>query len=214
MIPKQKPAKRDAKRTQERLRAKAEELFVKKGYHAVAVDEIAAAAGVNKRMIYVYFGSKEKLYEEVIASIFRRIKMLDINDILAIEDFQQRLEAMMRTYFNFLRDNPTFVRLLAWETLYVDKDSIHRLVSQALGGLGLIRRILSDGVAAGHIRKDMDVRMLSLSINSLFLNFFNLKPLIEESWGKSLASNEATEAVLNHTIRLVCRGMLPEPEHA
>ena len=209
MIAATKPAKRDAKRTRERLRAQAELLFVKKGYHAVSVDEIADAAGVNKRMIYVYFGSKEKLYEEVIASIFQRVKDLNMDEILTIADFRQRLETMMRTYFNFLRDNPNFVRLLAWETLYVDKDSIHRLVGQAFAGLGVLRRILSDGIASGDIRRDMDVKMLSMSINSLFLNFFTLRPLIEESWGQSLSSNEAMEAVFNHTIRLVTHGMLP-----
>ncbi len=36
--------------------------FASDGYHAASMDEIAAAAGVSKPMLYAYFGSKEGLY--------------------------------------------------------------------------------------------------------------------------------------------------------
>ncbi len=58
--------KRDAKAARKRLLREAEKLFVIKGYHVVTVDEIASKSKLNKRMIYVYFGSKEKLYSEVL----------------------------------------------------------------------------------------------------------------------------------------------------
>lgn len=40
----------------------AERAFARRGYHAASMDEIAAAAGVTKPMIYSYFGSKEGLF--------------------------------------------------------------------------------------------------------------------------------------------------------
>ena len=51
-----------AQREEQMLRV-AERLFAKRGYHSVAVDEIAAGAGVTKPMVYAYFGSKEGLFE-------------------------------------------------------------------------------------------------------------------------------------------------------
>ena len=37
-------------------------MFSARGYHAVSVEELAAAAGVTKPMVYAYFGSKEGLF--------------------------------------------------------------------------------------------------------------------------------------------------------
>jgi AcrR family transcriptional regulator len=37
-------------------------LFSRRGYHAVSVDDVAAAAGVTKPMVYSYFDSKEGLF--------------------------------------------------------------------------------------------------------------------------------------------------------
>ena len=40
----------------------AHSLFAERGYAAVTMDEIAAAVGVTKPLIYNYFGNKESLY--------------------------------------------------------------------------------------------------------------------------------------------------------
>src|SRR5689334_11093552 len=42
--------------------AAAERLFSERGYHGVSMDEIAAASGITKPMLYDYFGSKEGLF--------------------------------------------------------------------------------------------------------------------------------------------------------
>ena len=44
----------------------AEKLFEANGFHATGVDAIADKAGVTKRTLYKYFGSKEKLIEAVL----------------------------------------------------------------------------------------------------------------------------------------------------
>jgi AcrR family transcriptional regulator len=42
--------------------AAAERLFSDHGYHGVSMDQIAAASGISKPMLYEYFGSKEGLF--------------------------------------------------------------------------------------------------------------------------------------------------------
>ena len=61
--------------------AAAELLFSERGYHGVSMDEIAAASGISKPMLYEYFGSKEglllacverargRLFEEIAAAV-------------------------------------------------------------------------------------------------------------------------------------------------
>ena len=57
--------KRDPAGTQKRILAAALKEFAEKGPAGARVDEIARLAGVNKRMLYHYFGSKDDLYREV-----------------------------------------------------------------------------------------------------------------------------------------------------
>ncbi len=57
---------RDAEATRAALLERATREFADRGYDGARVDEIAEAAGINKRMIYAYFGDKEGLYRAVL----------------------------------------------------------------------------------------------------------------------------------------------------
>src|SRR6478752_5043378 len=54
----------DNKRKQ--ILATAAEMFSSQPYHKVRLDDVAAAAGVGKGTLYVYFPSKEELYITII----------------------------------------------------------------------------------------------------------------------------------------------------
>ncbi len=57
------------------LRA-AETLFAQKGYMGARVAEIADEAGVDKRLVFYYFGTKQGLYAEILESFFNRAEPL------------------------------------------------------------------------------------------------------------------------------------------
>ncbi len=59
-------------------------LFAAKGLDGTTIEEVAAAAGVSKPVIYEHFGSKEGLYRQVVESEFR-ILLDAINNSLAEE---------------------------------------------------------------------------------------------------------------------------------
>src|SRR5437016_13458840 len=57
---------RNPERTQERILKAAFKEFAGKGFAGARVDSIARRAGINKRMLYHYFGDKEALFREVL----------------------------------------------------------------------------------------------------------------------------------------------------
>lgn len=59
--------------TKQKILCAAEDAFAQKGLYGARVDEIAELSGVNKRMIYAHFESKENLYIEVINRIYTRM---------------------------------------------------------------------------------------------------------------------------------------------
>jgi AcrR family transcriptional regulator len=71
MTPQQRQDRRWTRRKEERpaeLMAAALDLFVERGYAATRLDDVAARAGVSKGTLYLYFSSKEELFEAVIRS--------------------------------------------------------------------------------------------------------------------------------------------------
>ena len=57
---------RSAGKTRRRILDAAYELFYRKGFNRVGVDEIASASGVTKRSLYYHFKSKDELLASVL----------------------------------------------------------------------------------------------------------------------------------------------------
>src|ERR1700754_2019020 len=69
---------RDPDRTRAVILAAATDEITAKGLGGARVDEIAARAGVNKRMIYHYFGDKDGLYLAVLEATYAAIRTAEI----------------------------------------------------------------------------------------------------------------------------------------
>jgi TetR/AcrR family transcriptional regulator len=57
---------RRSEQSQQQILAAAEAEFADKGLAGARVDAIAEASGINKQMIYYYYGSKDDLYLAVL----------------------------------------------------------------------------------------------------------------------------------------------------
>lgn len=102
---------RDPSETQRRILAAALHEFSAKGIAGARVDEIAARAKVNKRMLYYYFGSKEGLFRAV------------LGQRLAEQAEQPRARELAERLDTVSAARPTggeFVRLHMWEALQHD----------------------------------------------------------------------------------------------
>jgi len=62
------PRRRNAAATREAILASARRAFAQSGYDGAGVREIAAGAGVTAMLVNRYFGSKERLFTEVLAA--------------------------------------------------------------------------------------------------------------------------------------------------
>ncbi len=66
------PQRRDPAATRKKLLAAARREFADNGLAGARVDEIAARAGVNKQLVYHYFGDKDALYLAVLNGSMRK----------------------------------------------------------------------------------------------------------------------------------------------
>jgi AcrR family transcriptional regulator len=100
---------RDAAATKELLLAAATDEFAEHGLAGARIDRIAERAGANKRLLYVYFGDKDQLFDAVLE---RQIATLAEAVPLTADD----LGAFAAAKFDHLLAYPQVARLAAWRS--------------------------------------------------------------------------------------------------
>ena len=101
---------RQSRATQERLLAAALEEFQRHGLSGARVDRIAERAKSNKRLIYIYFGDKEGLFDTVVAR--------DVEAMLDAVPFDAYdLPGYAVDLLDYLEDRPAVLRLFSWRNL-------------------------------------------------------------------------------------------------
>ncbi|MER5527859.1 TetR family transcriptional regulator [Streptomyces sp. NPDC002677] len=101
---------RDSSATKARLLDAAFSEFAAYGIAGARVDRIAEAAGANKRLIYVYFGNKEQLFDEVLQRAMTagaESVPFDVGD----------LPGYAGAIFDHLVARPDLMRLRLWKLL-------------------------------------------------------------------------------------------------
>ncbi|MFM1851416.1 MAG: hypothetical protein RIS54_1100 [Verrucomicrobiota bacterium] len=192
----------------ERLLAVATRLFAQGGFRGTTVDEIVAAAGVNKRMVYHYFGDKEHLYHAVLVEAYHGLEAVEIGTLGQTADIDALAAAIVRAYFEFLEAHPEFVRLLLWENLN-DGRGLAQIGSQLSKDpmLQLLQRLLADGIKAGRIRPDMDARHLLISIIGLCLVYSSNRFTLSQALKLDLGSPRVRADGIRHVTRLLLDGI-------
>ncbi|MFG2292304.1 TetR family transcriptional regulator [Streptomyces sp. NPDC048603] len=101
---------RDSQATKARILQAAFAEFAEYGIAGARIDRIAEAAGANKRMIYVYYGNKEQLFDQVIQ------QALDAGAESVPFDAED-LPRYAGAVFDHLTADPRLMRLVTWKRL-------------------------------------------------------------------------------------------------
>lgn len=86
-------------------------VFVEKGYHQAAMDDIAASAGVSKPVLYQHFPGKLELYLALVDQHASELETL-VRDALALTDNKARITTMVGAYFDFVSQDGAAFRLI------------------------------------------------------------------------------------------------------
>ena len=152
-------AKRNPDRTRERILSAALREFAAKGFAGARVDVIARRAAINKRMLYHYFGNKEKLFRAILHHKIAERRVWGLN---LSSDPTERLPFWFKTACA----DADWIRLLEWEALQrgakhvIDEDERRALAADWL-------KRLRGRQERGELSSDFDARHLALAMQSL-----------------------------------------------
>jgi len=206
------PVKSHARKKAPPVRAQllhaATRLFARAGFAGTTVDEIVAAAKVNKRMVYHYFGDKRGLYHAVLSEAYRSLETVEVSTLAHSQDIDALTAEIVRAYFDFLAKHPEFVRLLLWENLN-DGSGLARTDARLNKDpmLSALDQLLRAGIAAGRIRPDMDARHLLISVIGMCLIYSSNRYTLSQALRMDLGSPAVRAVGVRHVTRLLLDGI-------
>src|SRR5437868_14127425 len=206
-----KPQRRDPAATRRKLLTAARREFADSGLAGARVDEIAARAGVNKQLVYHYFGDKDALYLAVLEWVYEEIRAQERK--LNLEGLQPEtaIRKLIESSFDHLAAHPDFIVLLNDENRGGARHvrGSRKLEAMHSPLVSMVSAILSEGVRAGVFRKGINPVHLYISIAGLSYFYFSNTPTLSAIFGKDLSSPVAKRARRRHVVDLIMQSLRP-----
>lgn len=194
----------------ERLLQVATTLFAEKGYDGTTVDEIVDTAKVNKNMVYYYFGNKDKLYLAAFEAAYAELEKLELSLIHDKLTPDQLIEKLVHLYFKLHHEHEALTRLVLWENLNRGKHlGGPKLKNTRKRAYEVVSTVLERGKKEGTVRKDIDEKMLMISIIGMCQIFASNRYTLSRGLSIDLNSNKVLQQGEQHVVRVLLRGITP-----
>ena len=123
----------------------AQTVFVRTGYHATAMEDIADEAGVSKPVLYQHFPGKLELYLALLEGQCDRLEALVLDALESATDHKDRVYRTIAAFFEFVGGEGEAFRLIFESDLTNDPQVRHRLDGlEAQIGDAISQRVAED----------------------------------------------------------------------
>jgi TetR/AcrR family transcriptional regulator len=202
---------RDPVAAKQALIAAAVAEFATKGFAGARVDEIAAAAGVNKQLVYHYFENKQGLYLVALESVYAEIREKEQKLELGALEPREAMAQLVAFSFDYLAEHPEFIAMLADENRNRG-EHLHeseRLQKMHSPFIEMLEATLERGVATGVFRADFDAINLYISIAGISYFFFSNNHTLSAIFGTPLDARGALLKRRRHVIEFALNALRP-----
>lgn len=136
----------------------AEKLFEKKGFDAVSMDEIAYDTGISKSTVYVYFKSKQIIWDSIVCKYMELL----LEDAKKAADgdgsFEDRYYKLCFDIAEKFEAHPLFCKgTLGKISVDMDQELYKKIYEIGEQTNEEIARFIRSGIEEGMVRKDIDI---------------------------------------------------------
>ena len=134
-------------------------VFAEHGYHGARVGDIAEDAGVAHGLLYHYFASKDDVLRTIFlenwGALIARFRAVEVSDEPAPEKLEGIAKILLRTW----RNDPALVTVMVREV--ARSQQLQDRVDEVREAFAIVERVVVEGQASGHFRRDLDARLAS-----------------------------------------------------
>jgi AcrR family transcriptional regulator len=195
-----------------RIEEAAKQLFIKRGFHATSMRDIASGTGTSLGNLYNYYRTKE----EILESIIRKYqKVIDERLRAIFDDIEEPFQPESLIRFGGLVKQMVNDHHDFWLLMYIDVlEFENRHFRKMFEGLAqnLRRRFnayFAELKASGALYEGIDP---AVGFTAAYMQFFNYF-LVEKLFGGNRHFGIGDEQVINKLAEIFCRGVL-RPEKA
>lgn len=161
--------KNDPEGLKKRILAGALTTFAEFGMQGARLEQIAENAQTTKRMVVYHFGSKEKLYIEVLEQVYQAIRQHETGLNLAAMEPELAMSKLVEASFDYHVSHPDFMRLVCTENLlrgrYISQSP--RIKALNRSALDVLDDILARGQQQGVFIREVETIDVHRLISSI-----------------------------------------------
>ena len=189
----------------------AEHIFAEEGLEGARTDAIAAAAGVNKALLYYYFRSKEELYRAVLEGYVRDFNRQALELLSSKGSARSLLLRYINLHFDFIAAHPHHGPL-SQRMLMEDQKSLVRLARRyVLPRSKALVRVIERGIRTGEFRR-MDGIHAAISLISLIVFYFSSASVLRAVGGIDPYAKANVERRRKEVLRFVRYALFKNPK--
>ena len=210
MVAQVRPIGEEPKRRQDRRRAildAATDLFARRGFEGVSVQDIADAAGTHKTTVLYHFATKDALHEAVLDEALGQLAAV-MREFLAGDFRRDRLAYLLDQNQSFFACHIALARLLERELLEPEgvEPYLQRFVEPIyLPAVASIQRAIKAGVI-----RPVDPAFFIHDLHTQLIGYFCHRPLLERLRGGDPYSVEALIARRDYIVDQIFRQLAPD----
>jgi len=171
---------RDSEASRSAILAAALAEFAGHGLAGARMDAIAAAARVNKALLYYYFRSKDELHAAVLDEFFQRLRASIEHALDSGSTAGERILLYARAHFDSVSESRHYARLVHDEMSAGRDDSPHmlRIVDQYIRPIAMrVLDVLRQGIGSGEFR-DVDPVQFAPTMAAAIVTYF-VSPVVK-----------------------------------
>lgn len=164
-----------------RILKAAEQIFIRKGFDAATMGDIANEAGIGRTSLNYYFRTKEMLFEAILDNLMGMI----LPNIAQIVDektpYQDKMKKIIRLYLQTIRKNESMPLFVINEFQRDPNHLIHTVLRDPARIMPIVqlRQFVDEEMAKGNLRKIPIVDLVSTLVSLVIFPFLIRRPLTQ-----------------------------------